>query len=204
VGQILRKSSIFQPSVPTHAKSLHPLSLRLIHSKTAPRGKIGRKGALTPRLTRTRRNTFQHFSAVRRADFILSSSPPSLRFPSYSFSTFLDQPSPRFPISLLTFFTFLMSIPVLIFRIIRFLTLMTNPSFPSRDRVSLHNVRACVLSLPIGVSALNKNLSFIFALQILNFVVPVPAVLSLSSHFVLLCFVFCFLIFFFFLFLFSW
>lgn len=87
VGQILRKSSIFQPSVPIRAKSLHPLSLRLIHSKTAPLGKIGRKGALTPRLARTHRNTFQHFGAVRRADFILSTS--IFQSSSYSFSHFL-------------------------------------------------------------------------------------------------------------------
>lgn len=97
MGQILRKSSIFQPSVPTRAKSLHPLSLRLIHSKTAPLGKIGRKGALTPRLARTHRNTFQHFSAVRRADFILSTSYLSVFFLQF-FHSFLDQ---RFSISLL-------------------------------------------------------------------------------------------------------
>lgn len=38
---------------------------------------------MTPRLARTHRNTFQHFSATQRADFILSA--PVLRFSLYGF-----------------------------------------------------------------------------------------------------------------------
>lgn len=95
MGQIRRKSSIFQPlRANPRAKSLHPLSLRLIHSKTAPSGKIGRKGALTPRLARTHRNTFQHFSAARRrADFILSVSPVPPRTAQSSPYSFPHSPS---------------------------------------------------------------------------------------------------------------